>query len=304
MGKEAICMKNKKILITGASGYLGSNLVRLLIANDYKVVLLIREVSSLAKINDCLAQIEAIYKIEEDGINRAFSEHHIECVIHCATNYGRNQNEASQIVQANLILPLTILETGKKSGLKYFVNTDTLLDKNVSNYSLSKRQFNEWLHATSGDLVAINVGLEHFYGPADDNSKFVSWLLDSMIRNESSISLTTGEQRRDFIYIDDVLSAFLVILEWGMNQKNGYFPFEVGTGVNTPIKDLVLMLAKLTNYDVAKLKFGAIPARVNEVMESRVNLTNLKGLNWNPKVTLEDGLKKYIAEEKRIRGIQ
>jgi nucleoside-diphosphate-sugar epimerase len=296
-------MENKKILITGATGYLGSHLLRMLIDKNYSIVLLIRSTSNLHKINDLLTKVSAVYIIEEDGINRAFSEHEIECVFHCATSYGRDQNDSLQIIQANLILPLTILNTGKKYGLKYFFNTDTLLDKRISEYSLSKRQFNDWLKVLSNNVVAVNIALEHFYGPGDDKSKFVSWVVDSVLKNVPTLNLTKGEQKRDFIYITDVISAFLAIFNWAKLQSVGYFPFEVGSGVNTSIKDLVNEIANISNFNKEKLNFGAISYRDNEVMESNVNLERLNNLGWKPKVILEEGLKTYIVEEKRLRGI-
>lgn len=297
-------MVKKTILLTGSTGFLGSQLLNILLSFEHKVIILIRKNSNLRRIQDLVVKLDGIFLAEENGIAKAFIEHKVDTVIHCATNYGRNQSDSLEIVQANLILPLTLLNIGKKNGLKYFFNTDTLLDKRISDYSLSKRHFNDWLQQSSDCLVAVNLALEHFYGAGDDTSKFVSWLVNSILKNGPSISLTAGNQKRDFIHISDTLDAILKIINWSSSEKNGYYPFEIGTGITTSIKDLAMQLAMLADYDVAKLNFGAIPFRVNEVMESKVNLTRLNELDWTPKIILSEGLKMLVAEEKKIRSLQ
>ena len=118
------------------------------------------------------------------------------------------------------------------------------------------------------------------------------------------IPLTEGLQKRDFIHVDDVLDVMMTILEWSTLQTNGYYPFEVGTGVNTSIKNLVVQLATIAGYDIAKLDFGALPLRSNEVMESKVNLSNLRKLKWTSKIDLIHGLKKVISDEKKLRTLK
>lgn len=290
----------KSILITGATGYLGGHLTNTLSASGYSIVLLTRANSQYGRIK---TNVEAIYKIEDNGILKAFQNHHIESVFHCATDYGRKNNDPLRIIDANLILPLQILQTGKQYGLKVFLNIDTLLDRTVSPYALSKGQFNEWLQLLGKEIVAINIALEHFYGAGDDTSKFISMLIDSVLNQVPSIPLTAGEQKRDFIFINDVLSAMITILDWSKAQSNAYYHFEVGTGINTPIKEMVTRIATEANYNTANLNFGAIPYRPNEVMESKVNLTAIAQLGWKPKTNLQEGLRLVISEEKKIRGL-
>ena len=85
--------------------------------------------------------------------------------------------------------------------VKYFLNTDTFLDRRINFYSLSKKQFLEWLKLYSKDLVCANLVLEHFYGPEDDASKFVSFVIQSLLKNVSSLDFTPGDQKRDFIFM-------------------------------------------------------------------------------------------------------
>ena len=169
------------------------------------------------------------------------------------------------------------------------------------NKFVSKKQFLSWLKTYSDNLICVNVALEHFYGPGDDPSKFVTMMLNEMLNNAEKIDLTAGEQKRDFIYIDDVVNAFILILKFISSQKNGFYEYEVGSGSSVKIKSLVKLIKELSNCQFTKLNFGAINYRGNEVMASAVDISNLLKLGWKPQDTLESGLLKTIEFEKSIR---
>ena len=107
---------------------------------------------------------------------------------------------------------LRVLEVAILFDTDSFFNTDSLLPKYLNTYSLSKAQFVEWLKQLSYKIQCVNLRLEHMYGPKDDKTKFVPWLLDQMINSIEEIKLTLGTQKRDFIYIDDVVSAYMLLL--------------------------------------------------------------------------------------------
>ena len=132
------------------------------------------------------------------------------------------------------------------------------------------------------------------YGPKDDSSKFVQFVIESLLRNEEKIKLTKGEQKRDFIFIKDVVEAYLKLLEVHDSLEDGFNEFEVGTGESITIKELVVKIKILTGNTKTKLIFGALPYRENEIMESKADITKLRGIGWSPKVSLEDGLKDTI----------
>ena len=286
-----------KLLLTGGTGFLGSNLLRRLISDRREVILLKRRTSLTTRIDGLLPSVTAL-NIEDVELEKVFSDHKIETVIHCATDYGRKNVEPTQLIEANLILPLKLIQLASKYGTKTFVSTDTILDKGVSQYSLSKKQFLDWLHAFSNRLTCINVALEHFYGPGDNPTKFVSNMIGLILDQVPVIDLTAGEQMRDFIHIDDVVSAFMLILKESENLGCGFSSFEVGTGENISIHDLVVMIRELSGNTQTHLNFGALPYRSNEMMESRVKLENLKRLSWRSMTSVRDGLRSVIEMEK------
>jgi CDP-paratose synthetase len=285
-------------LVTGATGFLGSNLVRALVRDGYSVVALKRTTSSLGRLRDVQDQLR-FYDLDSVPLSRVFEENHFSQIIHCATNYGRRTDKPWDVIQTNLILPLQLLEMAQRFSVPKFYNTDTVLDKGVNAYTLSKKQFLEWLRKFGGEMLCLNISLEHFYGPIDDRSKFVSKIVLDLLASVEEIPLTLGEQRRDFIYIDDVVKAFLKILEFGNTASRGYYSFEVGSGQSIAIRDFVEMAKGLCQNSKTKLNFGALPYREKEIMDSAVNIAPLRELGWLPEVGLEEGLMRTISGERR-----
>jgi len=190
-----------------------------------------------------------------------------------------------------------LLQLGIEYGVKNFLNTDTVIDKNVNHYSLSKNQFLDWLKDCSSQINCLNVALEHFYGAFDNETKFTTLMIHQLINKVEKIDLTKGDQKRYFIHIDDVVSAFLVILDNINNFEPHFKSFEVSTENSISIKDFMLLAKELTKNTNTKLNFGAIPYRKNEQMNYKTNISGLKKWGWAPMVSLEEGLSKTINEE-------
>lgn len=289
--------QNKTIFMTGGTGYLGSHLMRKLLKQGYRIYGLRRAISRLDRVRDIAEEVTWV-DLETTDFNAFFASHPVQYIMHCATDYGRKQVDPCGTIEANLILPLKLLHAAAVNGVAVFINTDTILDKGVSNYSLSKKQFVDWLESYSDRIVGINVALEHFYGPGDDPSKFVTFIVQSLLSNVDSIPLTEGRQKRDFIYIDDVIRAFELLLEKAPRLEHRYYRFEVGSAQPVEIRKFVALAQEISGNSKTRLDFGAIPYRKNEVMASDVNIGGLKAMGWLPEVTLEDGIRRMIAMEK------
>lgn len=286
---------SRTILLTGATGFLGSAILRSLVdSGEYRIIILKRSFSDLFRIEDMMDKVIA-YDIDIVSPERVFEEFPIDIVLHCATDYGRKSVSPMQIIEANLTLPLKLLECAVEHGVGSFINTDTILDKRISHYSLSKKQFREWLEGFGNKMVIANVELSHFYGPGDDKTKFVSNMLDLLIRGVPSIPLTRGEQIRDFIYIDDVVDAFNRIIKHVFSLENGFYEFQVCEGARVSVRDLVLALKRELGNSSTELNFGSLPYREHEAMKPTGNAAALFALGWQPKYSLDQGLK-ILAE--------
>lgn len=289
-----------RILLTGVTGYLGSHLAIALLANGCEVVALKRKSSSLHRIESILTKL-VLHNTEDVDFSKIFTQHgKIDVVIHTATCYGRHGESASQILSTNLMFPLTVLDAATTSGVGLFINTDTVLDKLLNPYALSKGQFTDWGRYFSriNKIRFLNLKLEHFYGPSDDESKFTTYVINNCLLNAPELKLTLGEQQRDFIYIDDVVAAYLLLID-----KQGFFDdkfidISVGSGVAITIKEFVETAHRLT-ASTTRLNFGAMPYRAGEAMFSQADTSVLQALGWGCSYNTESGLKQVIDQERK-----
>jgi hypothetical protein len=153
----------------------------------------------------------------------------------------------------------------------------------------------------SDKIQVVNLKLEHMFGEQDGNEKFTTWILNELKEEKPTIPLTAGLQKRDFIYIDDVVSAYLTCLEQAPQLKV-FNDIEVGTGVLTPVKTFVTLikstLEKLKGSPIeTQLNFGALPYREGEIMEPQVDNSVLCSLGWQPKRSLEENIEQFVKNE-------
>ncbi|MEX0647975.1 MAG: NAD(P)-dependent oxidoreductase [Balneolaceae bacterium] len=298
------------VLVSGATGFLGSHIVKALISDNHKVVILKRSTSDTYRINDVMDRL-LCYDVDVQNLEEAFSDHKPEVVIHTACSYGKDEEPIYKTVESNLIFGLEILDAAIKYGTGTFFNTGTFYNnaspqKHLNVYTLSKKQFLDWLKQQSDHIQVINMKLEHMYGPTDAHSKFVPWLISRLFEEPNEIPLTKGEQTRDFIYVDDVVSAFMTVL----NQADDLSNFEeyiVGTGNQVPLKKFIQTAKRIYEAEIKSsgttLKFGAVPYRHGEIMKRNSDNQKLTDLGWKPAYTLENGLKKYIISyTKDLKG--
>lgn len=283
------------VLVTGATGFLGSYLVHALLDKDYIPVVLKRKSSDMYRIADISNRIR-VY--DTDDMDEAFSEQHIIAVFHTACCYGRKNESLEQIFQTNLMFSIKLLETAIHFNTDTFFNTDTLLQKYLNAYSLSKKHFVDCLKINSDKIQVINLKLEHMYGKNDSNTKFVSWIIEQLKNNVSEIKLTKGIQKRDFVYVTDVVAAYLILLE-KRNDLSSFSEFDVGSGEQVSVHDFVESLYvsyKEIHQNVStKLLFGAVPYREGELMEVRENIEPLEKLGWNPSINYKDGIRLLLG---------
>lgn len=289
-----------KILVTGASGFLGSALALHLQAKGYQPVLLLRHASQLQRLKGRESGFIVSRCSSDEEVAAFIQQLKPDIVLHTAGVYGRKGESMLQITDANIRFGLVILQALMQSAQKVtFINTGTVLDADVSDYARSKQQFSDWGKSiatrSAGQIQFLNVRLQHMYGPGDATEKFTSFIVHRCHQHSPEIQLTSGEQQRDFIYIDDVISGYTTLIE-KRDRLERVEDIDLGSGVAVKVREFVELAHQLTQ-STSHLMFGTLPYRVNEPMHSLANLERMSSLGWQPQYDLVSGLKKYIELE-------
>jgi nucleoside-diphosphate-sugar epimerase len=142
-------------------------------------------------------------------------------------------------------------------------------------------------------LVRVLMG----YGPGQKDSKLIPYVILSLLRGESP-KLSSGERPTDWIYIDDIVEAFVVAA-----QANGVEGqrIDAGSGVLVPIRMVVDHLVQLINPQIEPL-YGALPDRPFEQVRVADTARTQAMIGWKPTISLEEGLKRTVNwHEKRLK---
>ncbi len=168
--------------------------------------------------------------------------------------------------------------------------------KTYSTYGKAKLMSTKFLLNLSKkyDFPTTIMRLYLVYGPYQDVNRIVPITIKNAIENKK-FDCSSGAQLRDFIYVDDVISAIIKILK---NDKVKGKIINIGTGKPVSVKKVILKICKLSNG--GKPQFGKIQLRKDEILKLYPNVSNAKKLlNWSAKITLNNGLKKCIKYLKR-----
>lgn len=300
-------VKSNNILVTGATGFIGACLVRQLVKGKDKVHIILRRKSDTWRIKDILKEINLHYADLTDarGIDKAVRKIKPQIVFHLAA-YRNYLEESRKNLEINIFGTLNLLEACNKTGYDIFINTGSsseygtkakpmsekdLLEPN-SYYAIAKTSQTllcQYL-AREKKLPIITLRLFSIYGPYEGSRRLVLTLINNCL-NGKDLSLVSSKTARDFIFVDDVVRAYLKAAQ---SPKLAGHIFNIGTGQQSLLKDVVSLVVKITRAKV-KQNWGAMPGRPFDTDIWLADISKAKRvLNWQPKYNLEKGLRETV----------
>jgi nucleoside-diphosphate-sugar epimerase len=306
--------KMHRVLITGATGFIGSHLTRRLIQVGFELGIIKRRSSDpwrIIDVPDKIVCFDIDLRNAQEVLNTVL-HFKPDAIFHLASYYigEPSSEEISLIVDTNLLGVINLLDAAKESPLKLFVNTSScfVYKENmhpmgeeaglnpVNLYGLTKLQAEEAcsFYAKQYGLPIITFRLFSPYGPADHERRLIPYVIMSLLNNQKP-KLTTGMQRWDFIYVEDIINAYFKLLSLPLFPKKHEI-LNVGTGYAVSVKELVTRLAQIMGKD-SDLEWGTLPHRKNEVWHLCADINKIQNLlGWKPKVQMMDeGLNRTIA---------
>lgn len=282
------------IAITGAFGFLGSELVKFLLHHtNNDIIAIVRSTTINSRLQYEGNRLQFFYS-DKNPLDLLYKQYCIDIVVHAATDYGRNR-QLADVVYNNVIFPLKLLENAKKYKVKLFINTDSYFTKAESSYSyllsytLTKKHFEDYIR-NEKEIPLINIKLEHVFGIGDADTKFVTNIFKMIITGKPQIDATEATQKRDFIYVSDVVRLFHEVIINYKSFENNYYLIEAGWGRSIAVRDFILKIKEVTGSN-SHISFGSLPMRDGEIMDSIADISLIpKFLKWRPSITIDEAL--------------
>lgn len=300
-------MKKRKFLITGATGFVGSCLVRKLVESGEEVHLLLRQQAKTWRIKDLISKVviheSDLSNIEE--LKKIIKKINPTVIYHLAANGAySSQNDPDLIIQTNFLGTWNLLKALMDIDYELFVNTgssseygfkqapmrETDMLEPASYYAVTKAAQTMLCSyiAKSMKKPIITFRLFSVYGPYEEGTRLVPTLMKALLFH-SEMNLVNPTIARDMIYVDDVVEAYLLIDQL---QKFAGESFNICTGQQSSIKQLVETAVAVTGQQTT-FNWGGMENRSwdTSIWVGDSSKTK-KMLNWQPKTTLDKGLLK------------
>ena len=309
--------KNKRVLLTGGAGFLGSYIVRKLKEKGCK--------------NIFIPYIEDYDLVKMEDVKRAYRNSKPDIVIHLAAKVGgieANRGSPGSFFYDNLMMGAQLMEVGRQERVEKFVALGTICaypkftpvpfkEENIWNgypeetnapYGLAKKMllvqsqaYRQQYGFNSIFLLPVNL-----YGPGDNFDLTNSHVIPALIRKcieakkrglKEMIVWGTGKPTREFLYVEDAAEGIILAAE----KYNKSEPVNLGAGFEISIKDLVKLVAKLTGFKGKiiwdKGKPDGQPRRCLDTKKAK------QEFGFKAKTSFEEGLKKVISWYKTAEKI-
>lgn len=299
-------IKRRIFLITGSSGFIGSVLLRRLLKQKESVHIILRKQSNTWRINDLFKKV-IVHNSDLtnlDELKSIIKDSKPNVIYHLAANGAYSyQNNADQIIQTNILGTWNLLQACNAIKYELFVNTGSSSEYGFKKFAMRETDILEPASYYAVTKCAQTLLCSHIarqekrpivtirpfavYGPYEEPKRFVPTLMNALFLNKK-MSLVSPETARDFIYIDDIIDAYLKINE--LKNNSGEY-FNIGTGIQSTIKNFVEISIKITSKNI-KLKWGNMENRNWDTDNWVSDISKAKQLlNWVPKTNLEEGIK-------------
>ncbi|MEN9918144.1 MAG: hypothetical protein RL662_580 [Bacteroidota bacterium] len=291
---------SEKAVVTGATGYIGSNLLRYLLSKGWDLYIISQPEFGYDNIEDIRSQISIVeYDNNINTLIEFFQEHNPDVVFHLAAAVITNHKpeQVKILVQSNIQFGVELLEAMKYSSTRLFINTGSFWQNYRSDsynpvdlYASTKEAFEKILqyYTDAYDFKAITLRLFDIYGENDKRPKLLNILKERSI-DGASIDVSPGEQYLDMVHISDVCSAYLKAYELLVDDQNlENEVFGVFTGNQIQLKEMIKLFEKIAGRKI-NVNFGGKPYKERELMNPTTKYRKLP--NWEAQISLKDGLK-------------
>lgn len=296
-------MHKEKILLTGATGYIGEKLCQELLIKGYSVNVIVRKESNISHLSEhlCSSNIlilnesiaENIRQIKPDILinlaGKFVSEHHI--------------SDVDMLLESNILFPAKICEYAYHAGCKKFINVGSYWQNynneeyNPVNYYAATKEAMKKIfqyYAMSKKCSVLTLKIFDSYGDNDPRNKILNILY--RLEENASINMTGGEQKMFFCHIEDIVTAFLAAIKYLEQMDEGkYEEFYLRGEKAICLKEAVESLLKTLGKKI-HINWGARKYHPKEIFDPSAIGKGKILPGWKCNVSIEEGLKKSFCK--------
>ena len=295
-----------RVFVTGASGFVGSAVVRSLVAQGREVAVLLRASSSPQRLQGCLDRLRVV-RADLQGVEAVahdIADFAPDAVLHLGWEGVKGADRNSPVQASNIASSLALFRIAADCGCQAFVGMGSQaeygpapgkLDESAPTRpttvygaaKLSTCLMLDRLGAANGQPFAW-LRLFSSYGPGDDPSWLLQYLARMLLSGQRP-ALTAAQQVWDYIHVDDVAGAVIAAMD---SRAQGVF--NLGSGRAHKLEHIITTLRDLVDPGLP-LGFGEVPYRPDQVMHLEADIGRLAAATgWRPHVPLDTGLRQVV----------
>jgi nucleoside-diphosphate-sugar epimerase len=282
-------------LVTGATGFLGSQITKKLLAGGWSVTALTHGTRPDRLSGTAASQI---CWLDAAGSAERLDARPIDLVINASVCYERTGITASEIERVNCDEPLALMNYVARNNEECkFVFFDSFFSKFPASdtpqpaYTRAKQKLIDSLQQASsafnGNVLVLR--LEHVYGTGDNPKKVIPAIARALLQNQERIALTAAKGRRDLVFVDDVAEAVMCSIA---NATGRFTMLGCGSGTATPMHAVFETMKSITG-STSVLGFGDIE-NYDGIEESYAQIEQLCAWGWRPLTSLTSGLTQVV----------
>ena len=302
----------KKILITGGTGFVGSNFVHELLEAGGDMHLIVRPESNFWRINDIKDKLKLHYVdlLDAAEMEKFIAELEPEVILHFATYgaYQSRQQDIKLMIDTNLLGTINLVNAASKTKFDCFINTgssseygekdhpmketDILEPNNLYGVTKAAATMYAQFMAKKMNLPMATIRLFSPYGYFEEEGRLMPNVVKAGVNNEK-FKAPSPLIMRDFLFIEDVLGAYLKAIDNINNIKGSVI--NVSSGEQHSIADVVNAVEKKLGRKI-DVEYGNFAVKQHEPKMWVADISKAKKLlDWSPINSLTDGLSKFMA---------
>jgi nucleoside-diphosphate-sugar epimerase len=311
----------KKILVIGGAGFIGANLVRKLVSeNKFNVSVIEPQNANPWRLKDVLDKVK-IYNSDitkKDELEKTLDGIQPNIIFHLASYgvYPAIQNDLDRMIETNIKGTINLANLSMKYKPELFVNTGTCSEYQEKDgklgegdsvgptnfYGITKLAATMLLQkiATTKNLSVVNLRLFTPFGYFEDGQRLIPYIILQTLKGEK-VELTSPNFVRDFIFIEDLVDAFIKVLE-SKNNFSGEI-FNIGSGKQHSIQEVVAAISKAMGKDL-DVSYGNRQSYYKEPKSFVANNNKAaKEFNWKTENSFESAIEKNVIWFKENKNL-